>query len=153
MRIDDNQQVGIGIILPQALLHVGGTARFDGAVTLSDGSTIPDYVFEKYFLGYSALDPDYKMLDLESIRKYIQKNHHLPGVMSALEIQENGGINLNQTLLKNLEKIEELFLHTIEQEQKIQSLEEEKEILTREVSELKLRLDRIEKALTQKEKN
>ena len=60
---------------------------------------------------------------------------------------------MNRATEINLEKIEELFLHTIEQEQKIQSLEEEKEVLTQEVSELKLRLDRIEKALTRKENN
>ena len=72
---------------------------------------------------------------------------------SAEEVSEQGGVLVNRATEINLEKIEELFLHTIEQEQKIQSLEEEKEILTREVSELKLRLDRIEKALTQKEKN
>ena len=60
---------------------------------------------------------------------------------------------VNRATEINLEKIEELFLHAIEQEQKIETLQQEKENLTREVSELKLRLDRIEKMLTQKEKN
>lgn len=144
MFIDASQQVGIGVPNALALFHVGGTARFDGTVTLSDGSTIPDYVFQSYFTGASELKPDYKMSSLDAVREYVEKNHHLPGVTSAAEVAEQGGIILNEATTQNLEKIEELFLHTIEQEAKIRSLKEENASLATELEDLKARMARIE---------
>ncbi len=67
-------------------------------------------------------------------------------------LNNRAGLLVNRATEINLEKIEELFLHAIEQEEQIQTLQREKEMLAREVSELKLRLDRIEKAITEKPK-
>ena len=99
------------------------------------------------------MNPEYQFQNLQEIYAFVRKNNHLPGVPSAEAITQQGGILVNRATEINLEKIEELFLHAIEQEQKIQTLQQEKETLSREVSELKLRLDRIEKAMTQKPKN
>ena len=65
------------------------------------------------------------------------KNHHLPGIKSFEEAQEDGFWNLSVSNLQNLEKIEELFLHTIEQEKKIKALEDENEQLAEDLDELK----------------
>ncbi len=146
MTIDPAQNIGIGITSPTERLHVNGNILATGTIT-------PDFVFEKYFQGASGANPEYEFQSLEEIYAYVQSHNHLPGVPSAREVSEQGGILVNRATEINLEKIEELFLHAIEQEKKIQSLQQEKETLNREVSELKLRLDRIEKAMTQKPQN
>lgn len=84
------------------------------------------------------------MPSLDAVREYVEKNHHLPGVTSAAEVAEQGGIILNEATTQNLEKIEELFLHTIEQEAKIRSLKEENASLATELEDLKARMARIE---------
>ena len=126
-------------------LHVDGNIRADGDF-ISNGTTlaVPDYVFQSYFTGASELKPDYKMPSLDAVREYVEKNHHLPGVTSASEVAEQGGIILNEATTQNLEKIEELFLHTIEQEAKIRSLKEENASLATELEDLKARMARIE---------
>ena len=50
----------------------------------------PDYVFEKYYTGSSSLNEDYVMPTLKEVAAYTQSHHHLPGVPSAKEIQEEG---------------------------------------------------------------
>lgn len=76
----------------------------------------PDYVFK----------PEYVLPSINELEKYIEKNGHLPGVPSAEQI-EDSGINLgemNQILLK---KIEELSLYIIDQNKRIEELEQKME--------------------------
>ena len=89
------------------------------------------------------------MLSLQEIEEFTRKNKHLPGVPSADEVKAKGGILVNRATEINLEKIEELFLHTIEQEKKIQNLEQENEELTEELKELKAQIQEIKAALKQ----
>ncbi|MDM9632736.1 hypothetical protein, partial [Robiginitalea aurantiaca] len=145
-RINASQNIGIGIATPTERLHVNGNI-------LASGSITPDYVFEKYFDGKSGRNPEYKLYKLEEIESFIRKNHHLPGVPSAKEVSEKGGIVLNRATEINLEKIEELFLHTIEQKRRIDILETDKKTLEKEVSLLKTRLERIERLLIEKSEN
>lgn len=81
-----------------------------------------DYVFEKYFDGYSILKPEYTMPTLAEVESFIKTNKHLPEIPSAKEIQENG-LHLSEMTNLLLQKIEELTLYTIEQEKRIESLE------------------------------
>lgn len=74
----------------------------------------PDYVFE----------PDYLLLPLAELKRYIIKYKHLPEVSSAKEVEENGGIELGGLYIQLLRKIEELTLHIIAQDERIQGLEE-----------------------------
>ena len=62
----------------------------------------------------------------------VQENKHLPEIQSAQEMQENG-VSVSELQTKLLQKIEELTLYLIEQEQTIQELRQEVE---------QLRLDR-----------
>lgn len=73
-----------------------------------------DYVFSKSF----------NLKKLVDVEEFIKKNKHLPDVPSATEVAEKGYSQheMNKVLLK---KIEELTLYTIEQEKKIERLEEE----------------------------
>lgn len=71
-----------------------------------------DFVFEK----------DYQLPTLEEVATHIKEKKHLPDVPSAKEMQENG-ISLGEMNAKLLQKIEELTLYIIAQEERIQKLE------------------------------
>ena len=91
----------------------------DGAVrtreVFVDAQTAwPDYVFEE----------DYKLPDLKEVASFVEKNKHLPDVPSAKEVEENG-INVGEMNKILLEKVEQLTLYLIEQEQRIETLEQE----------------------------
>jgi len=75
---------------------------------------LPDYVFEK----------DYELMPLSEVKKYVDEHKHLPEVPSAQEVKDNGMALGDMTSIL-LKKIEELTLHTIEQEQRIKKLESE----------------------------
>lgn len=147
IRIDASQNVGIGTPTPAARLHVIGDIIASGDITANN---FPDYVFQSYFTGASSLKPDYQMPSLAEVRDFVAKYHHLPGVTSAAEVKAQGGIILNEATTQNLEKIEELFLHTIEQEAKIEALQQENAGLSKELEAMKARMARIEAMLNQK---
>ena len=104
--IATNGQVGVGIA-PTEDLHVNGNILASGTIT-------PDYVFESYFDGKSDLNPTYKFQPLSEVEQFIKENKHLPGVPSAQDIEEQGGIIVNKATEINLEKIEELYIHLFE---------------------------------------
>ena len=74
----------------------------------------PDYVFRK----------GYNLLSLSQVDTFIQEKGHLPNTPSA-EVVEKQGLELGVTAKNHQEKIEEVFLHLIELEKRIQALEAE----------------------------
>lgn len=72
----------------------------------------PDYVFE----------PDFKLTSLSEIENYVKEHKHLPEIPSARHI-ERDGLNLGDINLLLLKKVEELTLHLIEKEKKMNALE------------------------------
>jgi hypothetical protein len=70
-------------------------------VTLT--SPWPDYVFK----------PGYKLPNLSEVEKHIRMHNHLPGMPSALEVEQNNGIELGDMSKRLLEKVEELTLYVI----------------------------------------
>lgn len=119
MRIAENGNVGIGTTNPDSKLTVKGTIRAE-EVRVELGIA-PDYVFEKYYDGYSTLKSDYKMPTLEEVEAYTKENKHLPEVPSAQEIKENG-LKLGEMNAILLQKVEELTLYLIEQNKEIEKL-------------------------------
>ena len=73
----------------------------------------PDYVF----------DSDYSLPKLKEVKAFVNENGHLPGLPNASQVSEEG-LGLGDINAKLLEKIEELTLYIIEQEERIQKLEE-----------------------------
>ncbi|MEM7382300.1 MAG: hypothetical protein AAF361_14035, partial [Bacteroidota bacterium] len=84
------------------------------------------------------------------VEAYVMQNHHLPGVTSSKEVSESGKWNLTTSTLVNLEKIEELFLHTIAQEKKIKELESENVNLAKELEAIKGDLEAIKNMLKER---
>ncbi|HRC32943.1 MAG TPA: hypothetical protein PK736_05825 [Bacteroidia bacterium] len=63
----------------------------------------PDYVFAN----------DYKLLPLNELENYVNKNNHLPGMPTATEVEEQE-VTVGQLQMKLVEKVEELTLYVIE---------------------------------------
>ncbi|WP_430424371.1 hypothetical protein [Maribacter litoralis] len=157
MRIDPDQNVGIGPTFEvdgtaiAARLHVDGDIRGDDIY--SNGTLIPDYVFQKYFLGNSILNPSYSFKTLAEIEAFVKENNHLPGIQSAQAVKEQGFWNVSESSRVNLEKIEELFLHTIEQEKKIKELQKANTNMSSELEALKAQMQEIKNMVLEKQNN
>lgn len=74
-----------------------------------DQDTWPDYVFSE----------NYDLPPLGEVKRHIKEKGHLPNVPSAAEVQENG-VQLGTMDRVLLEKIEELTLYIIEQDEMLQ---------------------------------
>lgn len=101
---------GIGTQTPQYKLDVKGTIRANEILVTSP--TGADFVFDK----------EYKLPSLNEVKSYIQENKHLPEIPSATEMQENG-VSLDKLVIQLLQKVEELTIYTIQQEERIKELE------------------------------
>ena len=112
--------VGIGTNNPDEKLTVDGTVH--SKEILVDLRIPADFVFQKYYTGKSELNENYTMLSLKEIETFTKKNHHLPNIPSAKEIQKEG-LHLKKMTNLLLQKVEELTLFIIEQEKRIKVLE------------------------------
>jgi hypothetical protein len=65
---------------------------------------------------------DYKLQTLNEVENYIKTNNRLPDMPSATDVKENG-YTLHDMNVKLLQKVEELTLYSIEQNKKIEELE------------------------------
>ncbi|SKB98717.1 Concanavalin A-like lectin/glucanases superfamily protein [Salegentibacter salinarum] len=107
----DGDNVGIGVAQASGYrLAVLGGILSEG-VKVSSVSNWPDYVFSD----------DYALLSLEGLRAYIRANKHLPGLPSAKTIAREG-YSLSEMDRLLMEKVEELTLYVIQQEEELQSL-------------------------------
>jgi hypothetical protein len=77
----------------------------------ADADNWADYVFS----------PNYKLMPLKELADFINKNGHLPNIPSQSEIIENG-VDLVEINVSLLEKIEELTIYAIEQNNLIENL-------------------------------
>jgi hypothetical protein len=74
----------------------------------------PDYVFT----------PAHRRLSLPALEQFVLTNKHLPNIPSAAEVKAKGGIELGDMNVRLLEKVEELTLYIIEQQQHIEQLQQ-----------------------------
>ena len=102
------QNVGIGTSNPDQKLTVAGTAKAQEVIVEETAGA--DFVFEA----------DYDLPTLANIEQFIKSNKHLEGIPSAKEMIANG-VKVGELQIKLLQKIEELTLHTIEQQKLIQA--------------------------------
>ena len=114
---EENGQVGIGIANVANMPDDEYLLAVDGAIIAEEvrvemSVDWPDYVFKE----------EYDLLSLRQIEKYIEKNGHLPNIPSAEQVNSEG-IDLGDMERRLLEKVEELTLHIITLEKRINQLE------------------------------
>lgn len=106
----------------------GEKLKVNGSITTATAN-YPDYVFEEFYTGKSLLNSKYKFLNIYDTEKFIKENNHLPGVTSINDIAktENGlySFNLSELSTQTLEKVEELYLHVIQQQTQIDAQREQ----------------------------
>lgn len=103
---------GIGTSSPQYKLDVNGTIRAKEILVNLNGGA--DFVFED----------DYRLRPLDEVKSFIQENGHLPEIQSAADMQENG-VSITDLQIQLLQKIEELTLYIIQQNERIENLEQQ----------------------------
>jgi len=114
----ENGKVGIGTNNPKATLDVNGDSKIKGVlyveeVIVEEASNWPDFVF----------GTNYKLMNLKELKAFITTHKHLPDVPQA---DENGKLQQVELAKMNallLQKIEELTLYILEQEERITRLE------------------------------
>jgi|WetSurMetagenome_2_1015567.scaffolds.fasta_scaffold01382_2 hypothetical protein len=126
IRIKGDGNVGIGTTDPGTYkLNVNGRIRANEVVVNTTGA---DFVFT----------PGYKLLSLPEIEKFIKENQHLPDLMPAREMKENG-MNVSDMQTKLLQKLEEMTLYIIEQNKTNELQRDEIELLKQQIAILKER--------------
>lgn len=93
------------------LLVAGGILTERLRVANRTGSNWADYVFA----------PNYTLAPLPTVKAYIARYGHLPGIPSAADVARDG-VDVGQTQALLLAKIEELTLHLIRQQEQIDRL-------------------------------
>lgn len=94
-------------------LWVNGGIITEKVTIKTPGSWWPDYVFS----------PDYELMPADDLRDYITANRHLPDVPSEKEVTADG-VELGGMQSILLKKIEELTLYMLQQQEKIDRLEQ-----------------------------
>ncbi|MCP4658334.1 MAG: hypothetical protein GY856_23215, partial [bacterium] len=129
-------------------LDASGNLTISGNITSGGTTYVPDYVFE----------PDYPLLPLPELAAFIARQKHLPGIPSAAQVGESGGVNMTRMQMRLLEKVEELTLYTLDQQEIIavqqETLEAQQEALATQrqafamqqqaIAELRTRLEALE---------
>lgn len=131
-------------ILNNSTVDINGDLVITGNCTEVNGACA-DYVFE----------PGYELPSLDFVAEFIAEHRHLPNVPSTSDIQKNG-VNLANFSGRLLEKIEELTLYTLKQQdtniaqqEKINELQatvRELHDTNQELRTLALRVQQLEKA-------
>ena len=106
-----NGKVGIGVTPPNNSsgyrLYVDqGIAAREVKVTTG---TWPDYVFE----------PNYRLLSFDQLRAFIGTERHLPGMLTAEEVQSAEGFELGDTQVRTLRLVEEQTLYILQLEERL----------------------------------
>jgi len=107
----DGQNIGMGTN-PQSAYRLAVEGGIRSREVKVDNDNWADYVFFK----------DYNLPTLKEVEKHIEEKGHLINIPSATEVEANG-IELGEMNKLLLEKIEELTLYILQQEKRIQELE------------------------------
>ncbi|MEM9929707.1 MAG: hypothetical protein AAF840_07810, partial [Bacteroidota bacterium] len=110
--VNNRMAVGTATIPAGYVIAAGGGIIAEEVVVSLQGDW-PDYVFL----------PNYEQPEIRQWQAFIGKNGHLPGMPSAAEMEEDGIVDLGESQRLMLEKIEELTLLLIQQQDQIDALQ------------------------------
>ncbi|MEM9819594.1 MAG: hypothetical protein AAF985_00925 [Bacteroidota bacterium] len=125
MAITSSGRVGIGTDGLPPLINNSKGDPFNLYVT---GGVLTDEVKVKVGWSDYVFEADYYLLPLEEVEQHIESNGYLHNTPSG-ETIEKEGLDLGALTSNQQEKIEELFLHVIELNKRVKTLEEENKTL------------------------
>jgi trimeric autotransporter adhesin len=151
MVINANGNVGIGVNSPLYKLDVGGAAHFSESVNIGTASNFPSLMNENgepYKLAVAGgiltqevnvklnegnwpdyvFAPHYELTPLDKIEEFIKNNHHLPLTPNASSLVKTG-LELKSMTIHQQRNIEEIYLHLIALNKRVNELEIENKIL------------------------
>ncbi len=111
--VDGSVRIGTAQKATGYMLNVGGKIIAE-EVRVQLRASWPDYVFKN----------DYQLMPLNEVEKFIKQNNHLPGFTKAATIEKEGA-DLGETQRKLVEKVEELTLHLISINKRLEEVEKE----------------------------
>ena len=111
-----NGNVGIGKLSPTCKLDVAGTMRADSII--ADGLIRAEEIIVETSGADFVFAEDYQLRPLSEVKAFVEENKHLPEIKSAQEMQENG-VSVSELQIQLLQKIEELTLYILQQEERI----------------------------------
>jgi|GEM_PF-3092091 len=112
-----------GAPLDNYKLNVFGGVRANSIVVNTNGA---DFVFAN----------NYRLRPLSEVEFFIKRNHHLPEIAPAAQMQEEG-VSVGELQTQLLQKVEELTLYLIEQNKEIVAMKRQLQELKTENNELK----------------
>ena len=71
-----------------------------------------------------VFDNNYHLMPLDQLSEYVQQNKHLPEVKSAEEM-ELDGVTMGEFQIQLLQKVEELTLYILQQQEEINTLKQQ----------------------------
>jgi hypothetical protein len=121
-------------------LAVNGAAIFS-KIKVQATANWPDYVFRK----------GYRLPDLVSLERYLQKNNHLPGIPTAREMDADGlDVGAHQAAL--LKKVEELTLYLIRENKTLTTQDSQLKEQNQHISQQKQQLSEVNDLLEKQQK-
>lgn len=115
-----NGQVGVGT--NSYPTSIGGESLSNYKLFVKGGVLAEEIRIRNDWADY-VFDDGYELKSLPEVKSFINQNRHLPNTPSAVEIQ-NSGLNLGEIAKVQMEKIEELTLYLIKQDETIKQLTE-----------------------------
>ncbi len=114
--ITTDGKVGIGTEPEEGAIEQYRLFVEDGIVTrdvLAKLGEWPDYVFAD----------DYRLMQLKELRSYLHLHRHLPGIPSAADVIQKGGVELGDTQKRLVKVVEEQALYILQLEERLERLE------------------------------
>ena len=123
MTIDQGGHVGIGTVPDTFMLQVAGSVRSEEIIVETGWA---DYVFEE----------EYYLRPLSDVEQFILERGHLPDIPSATTVQQEG-LHVGTMTTRMMQKIEELTLYTIDQQEQIEEQSQRIQEQNQEIEELR----------------
>ncbi|MDX1910180.1 MAG: hypothetical protein SFV22_01780 [Saprospiraceae bacterium] len=131
----DNGMVGMGIdpadVCPNGPFP-GGYRLYVKEGILTEKVKVANYC-SSFWADY-VFAPDYQLKPLAEVESFISEHQHLPGIPSAEEIEKDG-LDIADMLSLQMAKIEELTLHTIALNKRLEKVEAENALLKQQLGQ------------------